>query len=205
MAMRAIDKYYPEAGRLLDSGVTAGEIASKFGLVMDGAVLWLPGLFVCDTAGGETVYYADQEVERRAAEKYVNEGNYPSENRTYWVRLRVWRVGYEPEDGSWKEFDDSVYITVARHPDTPSCVEGRHKWRSPLSVVGGIAENPGCWGHGPGVIIRQVCSKCGIYRTMDTWAMNPATGEQGLVSTCYEPADERSLAWLREFRVDQAD
>jgi len=88
-------------------------------------------------------------------------------------------------------------VTVALEPDEPDCADGAdHDWRSPLSVVGGIAENPGVWGHGGGVIIREVCSRCGAYRVTDTWAQDRETGEQGLRSVRYEDADEESLAWI---------
>lgn len=55
--------------------------------------------------------------------------------------------------------------------DEPECVGGRgHDWASPYDIVGGIKENPGVWGHGGGVICREVCLRCGCGRTTDTWA-----------------------------------
>jgi len=83
--------------------------------------------------------------------------------------------------------------TVAIDPDEPDCVDVAHRWRSPHRLVGGIAENPGVWGHGGGVMITECCMRCGCARLTDTWAQDPETGEQGLTSVRYEPgrwADE---------------
>lgn len=89
-----------------------------------------------------------------------------------------------------------INVIVEISPDAPACDDCEHDWCSPISVVGGIAENPGVWGHGGGVIIREVCAHCGVYRVTDTWAQDRSTGEQGLRSVEYEPADEDSLAWV---------
>jgi hypothetical protein len=67
-------------------------------------------------------------------------------------------------------------------------------------VVGGHRDNPGVFGHDGGVIIREVCRHCAAYRVTDTWAQNPATGEQGLESVTYEEADEDSRAWAASCR-----
>lgn len=82
----------------------------------------------------------------------------------------------------------------------PDCESGEdHDWQSPHAIVGGICETPGVHGHGGGVIIRECCARCGMYRITDTWAQDPATGE--VISDdviTYEDADERSLAWVEE-------
>lgn len=94
-------------------------------------------------------------------------------------------------------------VTVTIEPIEPECAgEHDHDWRSPYSVLGGIKENPGVWGHGGGVILREVCAHCGRYRITDTWAQRKDTGEQGLESVKYEDADEASLAWALERRLD---
>src|SRR5262249_20410314 len=40
--------------------------------------------------------------------------------------------------------------TVTCDEDEPECAadHAKHGWQSPLELVGGIAENPGVWGHG---------------------------------------------------------
>lgn len=88
----------------------------------------------------------------------------------------------------------------------PECRSGHeHDWRSPYSVLGGIRENPGVWGHGAGAIIREICSHCGVYRVTDTWAQDLETGEQGLTSIRYEDADDRSIEWVEQQMLDHAE
>jgi hypothetical protein len=108
----------------------------------------------------------------------VDGDNYPDREDTYWVRVRV----ECPETG---EVDsDGVRLDI----DEPECVAGEdHDWRSPHRIVGGIEENPGVWSHGGGIIMEQVCMRCGCARTTDTWAQDPETGAQGLPSVRYEP------------------
>ncbi|MDR7492169.1 MAG: hypothetical protein QN122_12055 [Armatimonadota bacterium] len=45
-----------------------------------------------------------------------------------------------------------------------------HAWVAPYQFVGGVPENPGVWGHGGGVVVREVCRRCGALRIVDTWA-----------------------------------
>jgi len=48
---------------------------------------------------------------------------------------------------------------------------GQHEWRSPLELVGGLAENPGVWGTQSGsIVIREVCARCGSRRTTEVRA-----------------------------------
>ncbi len=121
----------------------------------------------------------------KAAEDYVSEGEWGDRSETGWVTVRVWREGIDA-DG------DTVQVDVARHKITleaeePACEEGqKHDWQSPLSIVGGIKENPGVYGHGGGVTIQEVCMRCGCGRLTDTWAQDPSDGEQGLRSVRYE-------------------
>ena len=77
-------------------------------------------------------------------------------------------------------------VTTAVHPPEPECVDdGEHDWRSPIALVGGCNENPGVYGSGGGVMIAEVCVRCGCERIEDTWAQRPDTGEQGLTSMEY--------------------
>ena len=79
---------------------------------------------------------------------------------------------------------------------TPDCSSpDGHDWASPYDILGGIEENPGVWGHGGSVILREVCSHCGWYRELNTDAQDQATGEQGLRVTTYLPPDRTSLNW----------
>lgn len=101
---------------------------------------------------------------------------------------------------------DRASTTLEIDPEAPDCEDGHeHEWESPVEVVGGLAENPGVYGHGGGVIMRCVCRHCGAYRVVDTWAQNRSTGEQGLTATSYEDADDRSLAWVESVRASESD
>lgn len=81
--------------------------------------------------------------------------------------------------------------TVILDPEEPVCADREtHDWHSPYSVLGGDRANPGVWGHGGGVIVREVCRHCGTYRLTDTWAQRMDTGEQGLTTVSYAGADD---------------
>jgi len=85
--------------------------------------------------------------------------------------------------------------TMELHPDEPACTDGDHDWQKPYELLGGLTENPGVWGKGGGIVYTEVCKKCGLYRTIDTWAQNRDTGEQGLTSISYRAPDEQSKRW----------
>ena len=132
-----------------------------------------------EECGGEEVVRCDgdDDAEERLT-AWVESGEYGQHEanaKTVWVRAHYIR----PDESS-----ESITVTI--EPDEPDCTEGEHDWQSPIEIVGGIKENPGCWGHGGGVIIEEVCLHCGCGRTTDTWAQNPETGEQGLDSVEYE-------------------
>lgn len=126
----------------------------------------------------------------KTARANVDRGNYNDAEGTIWIDVRV----------HCRETDESDSYTVQSDEDEPDCDsdEGMHSWQSPIELVGGIKENPGVWGHGGGVIITEVCVRCGCKRTTDTWAQRPDTGEQGLTSVSYEQdaftADELAKA-----------
>lgn len=130
---------------------------------------------------------ADIEIEadtaEEAAQEYVDGGDWGERSSTIWITMYVTLMGVD-EDG--EEFDTETY-TITLDPEEPPCPHGEHNWDSPHEVVGGCRENPGVFGHGGGVIIKEVCTHCGCGRTTDTWAQNPSTGEQGLDSVSYEP------------------
>ena len=95
---------------------------------------------------------------------------------------------------------ERVDVTTTIEVDEPDCEKSEHDWQSP-EMLGGCEENPGVHGHGGGVIITEVCGHCGKYKSTDTWAQNPSTGEQGLTSVEYAEADDRSEQWLNEARA----
>jgi hypothetical protein len=157
-----------------------------------------------------------------AAHAYVNGEEWGEE--TEWVRVRVVEIqeeGTDEEQGcryrdcmSPARYLDSngdpvcaghimqgaveVRIDVPR-PIPPCATEDdAHDWQSPYTLLGGLRDNPGVWGHGGGVVTREVCARCGTYRITDTWAHDPDTGEQGLRRISYADADVASLAWVRQ-------
>ncbi len=127
----------------------------------------------------------------REARSGVERGNYSDEiEGTIWIDVRV----------HCRETDESASGTVQLDEDEPDCDsdEAAHDWQSPYALLGGIKENPGVWCHGGGVIITEVCIRCGCKKVTDTWAQRPDTGEQGLTSVSYEEgaftADELTKA-----------
>lgn len=142
----------------------------------------------------DTVQASSLEEALQAARDGADRANYNDAGGTLWidVRVRCELTGEEESD------------TVQLDADEPECEDGEeHDWQSPVEIVGGIKENPGVWGHGGGVIIHEVCLRCGCKRTTDTWAQRPDTGEQGLHSVSYEPgvyADEVSALRISEAR-----
>ena len=129
---------------------------------------------------------ADAAEALAAAKDNVDRANYDVSG-TLWIEVGVRNTVTGESDNS----------TVKLDAEEPDCEDGEeHDWRSPYSVLGGFKENPGVWGHGGGVIIREVCAHCGQYRITDSWAQRPDTGEQGLESVEYEDADDASLAYV---------
>jgi hypothetical protein len=111
------------------------------------------------------------------ARENVDRSNYSECKGTLWIDVRV----------SCEETGEDDSDTVTLDEDAPNCADGEtHDWQSPHSLVGGLTENPGVHGHGGGVVIAEVCARCGCKRVTDTWAQNPETGEQGLHSVAYE-------------------
>jgi hypothetical protein len=86
---------------------------------------------------------------------------------------------------------EEVYcIDAIVEPDEPSCIDSDgHDWQSPHYLVGGLPENPGVWGsYNGGVIVREVCLRCGCGRTIDTRAHDTDTGEC-FEETTYTPGE----------------
>jgi hypothetical protein len=163
----------------------------------DTVVVLLPGWYADD--GSAEVEYSDAEDGEEAAQAYVDDGDWGDGSKTAWVTVSAWRRGYAMDDDDEViEMDiDRDGHTIAIEAEEPDCEDDEdHDWQSPLSVVGGIADNPGVWGHGGGVVITEVCSHCGRYRVTDTWAQDMSNGRQGLRSVEYRDADDVSLGWI---------
>lgn len=86
--------------------------------------------------------------------------------------------------------DSTRIVCATLEPEPPPCVDGGgHKWGSPCEIVGGARDNPGVWNHGGGVIIKEVCLRCGCGKTTDTFAENPNGHERGLRSVSYQAGE----------------
>lgn len=148
------------------------------------------------TDGSVEVYYEWAQSGKEAAQEYVDSGDWGVIEKTIWISVNTWQVN---DDG---EVVNESEHTIALDPEEPDCCEGEeHDWRSPVEIVGGIKENPGVWGHGGGVIIKEVCMNCGCGKVTDTWAQNPEDGVQGLTSVEYyetEYVEELEKYWEEE-------
>ena len=107
------------------------------------------------------------------------------------IHVINWARPLDPYDGSAIEAY-CVTETFSIHPDEDDTCQ--HAWKTPYAIVGGSEANPGVWSNGGGVIIKEVCAKCGAYKVTDTWAQS-SDGIQGLTSVKYLPPDEESAAW----------
>jgi hypothetical protein len=138
-----------------------------------------------------------EEAEEQAHE-WAREGDYNFESGDSTIWARTWIT---PEDDPDDEWD----VTTSIDPPEPECPSGGgHRWESPHELLGGLKENPGVRGKGGGVVINEVCVRCGCERTTDTWAQNMATGEQGLTSVSYQEDAHNIEAFLDE-NVDPDD
>lgn len=172
----------------LESGETTIEsIAEATGWpVINGCLIPEPDIWHADDGNAEIT--GEFESGQEAAQDYVDTGewNMDEESESCWITVWAWREGIDI-DGDIVQVDRDSY-TIRVDPDEPECSDGEdHDWQSPLEIVGGIKENPGVWGHGGGVVIQEVCMRCGCGKLIDTWAQDPQNGRQGLTSVSYEP------------------
>ena len=194
----------PPASELLASGMAMAEVAARYpgSAIIEGALVLDPAIVYADDGNAKLYYEGLSAAE--AAKEYVDSGDWGYRTETIWVDVHTWRLGLD-EDGDEVRVDEESH-SIALEVDEPECSDGQeHDWRAPYSVVGGIRENPGVWGHGGGVIMHEVCRHCGTYRVIDTWATDRETGAQGLRSVEYREADEASLAWVSEHSISVDD
>ena len=127
---------------------------------------------------GNCAIEIDAASSSEAAQIYVDDGDWEPCNKTWWCHVTTW----QEQDG---EVINQESHMVAVDPDEPSCDADYHEWYSPHSLVGGLKENPGVFGHGGGVVVVEICRHCGLTKTTDTWAQCRQTGIQGLTSIEY--------------------
>lgn len=121
-----------------------------------------------DQDGCELIEADDLAEARETAIEWVLGGEWDPRASTYWVTVWI-------EEASSGEVVDSVKVPI--EPPEPVCSEaGGHDWAE-----------AGVQGHGGGVRSFDECRHCACRRITNTWATDPATGEQGLTSVGYEP------------------
>lgn len=190
----------------LGSGHTPADVAADLDLpLVDDAVVHDPTVWWADDGDGSCPYDASDGVTdgEGAAREYLASGAWREPESTVWVTIYTWREALAVDDGEISLIRVDEYRSkLAIHPEPPKCEGGEHEWSAPHALLGGLQENPGVWGHGGGVRETVVCRHCGVYRERDTWATDPADGEQGLESIRYREADSRSEAWAERSRVE---
>ncbi len=171
----------------IKAGVTTPALLAE---VIDGAEL-IEDCLVLDpnewhADDGNAEIIGDFSSGKKAAQSYVDGGDWgDNDNSTAWIDVRVWLAGIDADGDTVDVSEESHTITI--EPEEPDCVDGEgHDWQSPVEIVGGCKENPGVFGHGGGVIMQEVCMRCGCGKKTDTWAQNPSNGVEGLTSVSYE-------------------
>jgi hypothetical protein len=163
---------------------------------------------------GESIRFraTDDDAARARTRRWMEGADFDTSNGTVYYSADIYRLTTDVEMYGLEDVDcdesiqDEEYVgreDMSFDPPEPDCVgDEDHDWQSPHSLLGGIKENPGVWGHGGGVIIRQCCAHCGRYQVTDTWAQNSSTGKQGLTSVTYKDADEASLTWAARRKIE---
>lgn len=147
--------------------------------VIDGCLVPEPDVWHATDGNAEIGYVGDDKVRsgKRAAEAYVECGDWGDRNETKWITVRAWLAGINPDGDEVEVKAESHTITL--EPEEPTCESPLHEWKQ-LSLRG----------NGGGVIIRERCEQCGVERTINTWAQDPETGEQGLHQVTYHTQGE---------------
>jgi len=172
------------------TGRTDIEVADYRDLDDGTHIVVLPGWWADD--GNADIEFGDADSGEEAAQEYVDDGDWGEITETCWIQVWAWRQGLALDDEG-----EVVDVMIGREqhmieidPDEPECShDDGHDWQTPHELFGGLAQNPGCFGKGGGVVQHEVCMRCGCERVKDTWAQDPTTGAQGLTSVRYEPGE----------------
>jgi hypothetical protein len=138
----------------------------------------------------------DATSSRDAARLYVDGGDWRVDS-TIWIHVYVEELVPEGDEVELERH------RIAVDPEAPACIDqdgqrDEHAWSDDVRLVGGHAQNPGVFACGGGVVIREVCTRCGCMKVVNTWDQDPSTGEQGLRSLRYA-TDQFSPDELAEF------
>lgn len=140
----------------------------------------------------------------------------PSEAIDEWFSSGYYDIGRDNEtvvvplvacavDTDGKLGEELARKTFTIYRTEPDCIEQKHDWCSPHSVVRGAEEAPGVYDGGDGSITTtEVCRHCAQYRkttccTQDHY--NAVTGDYNPITFKYDSInylapDKRSLAWV---------
>jgi len=190
--MEVMDAIKELAQRVAAGETTIDALASELGwLIIDD---WREGRCLvpdpplwCVADEGGVWPCPDARTAEETAQEYVYGADWIEPTlRTQWANIAVFRPAID-ESGNLCRVDDQI-VKVSIHPDEPPCIDDDdHDWRAPHEIVGGCESNPGVWSSGGGVMIIDVCVRCGCGRITDTWAQDPWDGTQGLESVEYQP------------------
>jgi hypothetical protein len=134
-------------------------------------------------AGGHLVVADDEAAAAHAVRKL---GELPWEPRevTYWVHARVARVG----DRGEADPETMFTVSISVDPEPPACSGGaaHHAWWSPGRENTQDRKRPGYFTGGGRDEIHRGCMKCGMRWVADLAAIDPVTGETGLLANSYD-------------------
>ena len=136
----------------------------------------------------------------RRARKWCDEDwSTVEEEDVIYAHIDIYRLDHPSDPDAWAVHSEHRQVGMT----APDCIgDEEHDWQAPYEIVGGITENPGCWGDGGGVRCRAVCALCGAYRQSGNWGQCMEDGVQGLDWESYEDADEVSEEWALAQRTD---
>lgn len=190
----------PNSQAAVEARLRAGETAAAIAADLEADVetdadgiqlVVLPGWWA-DWERTTALRYPDADSAAEAAAEYVAGGDWGDDDSTRWILVDCWRaaVGIDEDGDIVTARVDETAETVTLDPPAPDCEDGEeHDWACDHAVVGGCEENPGVWGSGGGVRMVRHCRLCGCGQHTDTWAQDPATGEQALTSVRYVPGE----------------
>ena len=105
----------------------------------------------------------EAESAQEAAQEYVDGGDWGEATETQWISVNCWLLD---EDGHPGDNCDVETVLVEVDAEEPECShEQGHEWLHRFTR-----------GHGGGVIVTEVCGRCGMVRTTDTWHQDHCTG-----------------------------
>ena len=148
-----------------------------------------------DSGASEIIEAESLEAALEAAQEWSAGGSYNER-----VLVTVWATEIDDDGERGESLTGEVEAGPEPEPDEAECgdSDNDHDWQSPYEVVGGIADNPGCWSSGGTAMeYLEVCARCGEYKRTHTAGSQRNPGELPRTVT-YLPADAKSRAWVAE-------